>query len=184
MSSCLQFPKNGIFKWEKELCLRPWTCLAEAGRVFSGCSGTAGLWGRNLPFPGSCGFWIKDLFPFPPNLCLQHLPMGKSGHPNPTFCSVIRILLEKQLLFSRHLKSHLLVGVFALPFPCFLLAVDKYTHGVDLTADWGSELSQSCRGPQWGARGDYFCYCLYTWISNRSRFWRRQFWKTTHFFKI
>ena len=32
--SCLQFPKDGIFKWNKDLWVQPWMSLAEGAWVF------------------------------------------------------------------------------------------------------------------------------------------------------
>ena len=48
-SSHLWFPKDPLFKWEKELLLQPWISLAQGGWVFLWVFQKGWLWGRSLP---------------------------------------------------------------------------------------------------------------------------------------
>lgn len=53
-------------------------------------------------------------------------------------------------------KCYFLVGFSPLPFPFLLEATGKSGHEVGPTVDWGGELFQNCRGPQWEPKRTIF----------------------------
>ena len=91
--SCLHFPKDSIFKWEKELWVLPRTglaCQRVTGLFFFGCYWEDRLWGRSLPFFQVAGVLNKrPHFFFSKPLPLELAYGWQWYQPNPTFCSII-----------------------------------------------------------------------------------------------